>query len=70
MDAARTVGHAAARVVNWARFAGRLVVTACLVVLYSLGYFVGSLTIIGSGSWAAVRLGWSDVRKQGTHGDA
>jgi len=70
MDAARIVGRSAAHAASAARFAGRLVVTGCLVVLYSLGYFVGSLTIIGSGSWAAVRLGWSDVRKQGTHGDA
>jgi len=53
-----------------ARTAGRLLVVGILFVLYALGWLAGGIVVMCTGSAAAVRLGWSDVRKAGTHGDA
>jgi hypothetical protein len=61
---------AEARIIDLARTAGRLLINWFLIVLYSVGFFAGGIVTVCAGSAAAVRLGWSDVRKRGTRGDA
>lgn len=53
------------------RAAGRLALGAILGIFYVIGWFSGAVVVALVTVGAAVRLGWSDVRKRGgEHGAA
>lgn len=52
------------------RAAGRLTLGAILAVFYVIGWSAGAVVVSLFTIGAAVRLGWSDVRKRGKHGAA
>lgn len=46
---------------------GRRLLELLLRFFYLLGWLVGAVVVAGATVGAAVRLGWSDVRKRGQH---
>lgn len=52
------------------RRAARLLVSAPLGVLYAVGAVAAVVVVVVVTCGAAVRLGWSDVRKWAGHGSA
>lgn len=47
---------------------GRQLIEILLRAFYLIGWVAGSVIVAGATIVAAVRLGWSDVRKRGEHG--
>ena len=53
-----------------ARRVGRLAAAVFLAVLYVIGVLAAVAVLAGVTCAAAVRLGWSDIRKRASHGAA
>ena len=53
-----------------ARRVGRLAAAVPLAVLYVIGVLAAVVVLAGVTCAAAVRLGWSDIRKRAPHGTA
>lgn len=53
-----------------ARLTGRVLAGVPLVVLYAVGVAAGAVAVAAVTCAAAVRLGWVDARKWGSHGPA
>jgi hypothetical protein len=58
------------RITTAGRWLAGMLVALMLGLCYSVGAFAGGVTLAARMCGAAVRLGWTDVRKRGTHGPA